>query len=104
MSRISGVERELGGRRRDQFLDERALEPDPAVGPIDACAGGGETIDRAVAENLDPDLLDVVGGQDLERRERVREGPERELLDAPATDASSVASMGDGLDGQAPRR
>ena len=43
-------------------------------------------------------VLDVIRRQDLERRERVRQGPERELRD-PAAGPPDVAAVGDGLGG-----
>jgi hypothetical protein len=105
------VERELGRRGGDERFGEIGVEPDAAIGAIHRGAGADEEIDRPVAEDLDPDLgedpegrpvdlLDVVGRQDLERSERVRQRPERELRDASAR-APCMASMGDGLGGQA---
>jgi hypothetical protein len=108
------VEGELRGRGRDPLFDQGGLEPDAPVLAIHAGACGDEQVDRPVAENLDPDLgqdperspmdlLNVVGRQNLERSEGVRQRPERELRDAAARPAH-VSPMGDRLDRHAPSR
>ena len=88
---VPGVQIELGRSSRDQRLDVVGIEPDAPVGAVDGRAGARERIERPVAEHLDTDLgqdpqrrpmdrLDLVRRQDLDRPERVRQPPPRELL------------------------
>ena len=68
------------------------LHPDASGREVDARARAREDVERPVAEDLDPDLLedperravdrlDLVGRQDLDRLERIDEPPPRDLAE-----------------------
>ena len=101
------MEGELGRGRDDELLDEVGGEPDSPRGAVDGGAGVGQAVHRAVAEDLEPDLLedpercsvdvlDVIRREHLERREWVDERPERQLSDA-AGSSPRPATTGDGV-------
>ena len=104
--RVASVQAECGGRERDKSLGLGGVETDPPVVTIHERSGGGERLEHAITEDLDPDLgqdpergvvdrLDLVCGEDLERAERVDEGPPGQLLD-PGCGAARPSLMGRG--------
>ena len=103
-SGVAGVEVEFGRGGRDERFGLVGVEADAAVRAVDGRAGRCEGIERPVAEDLDADLgqdpergavdgLDLVGGQDLERPERVGQAAPGEL--AKARSALVAADGGD---------
>jgi hypothetical protein len=79
---VAGVEPERRRRGRDQRFGLGRVEPDAADRSVDDRSRAGEGVERAVAEDLDPDLgqdpqrcpvdrLQLVGVEQLDRPERV---------------------------------
>ena len=93
--RVAGVEPELGRRGPDQLLGVGRVQADASLEAVDPGAGRRERVQHAVTEDLEPDLgqdperravdgLHLVGRQDLERPERVRQAAPWKLLDRAA--------------------
>jgi hypothetical protein len=90
---IAGVQGEGAGRRPDPLLDECRIEAHARPRRLDLAAGLGEDRARLRQQEIHADLgehpqrcgvdrLDLVGGHDLERRERVAQALERQLRQA----------------------
>ncbi len=89
---VAGMHPERRGRESHELLDLAGVQADRPGLTIDPCAGAGKRVQRSIAEHLEPDLgedpqrgpvdrLHMVGGQELDRPERVDQPSPRELRD-----------------------